>query len=164
VKNLAVTLFVTLLAVMVGTPVVSAQDNMGGAMAAQGAMGNTSDVTAKLEKMSKALQLTPAQQEQIKPILMEEAPKLQELKTDTSMPQAQKMMQMKQIREATDTKLQPILTPTEVAANARSAEGADDAADADTAVKGCASPSSYNIARPCPPRRTGLLVLYRNPI
>lgn len=109
-KKLAVTLFVTLLAVMVGVPVVSAQDNMGGAMASQGAMG-TSDVTARLQHMSKALQLTPAQQEQIKPILMEEAPKMQALKADTAMPQAQKMMQLKQIREATDAKINPILTP-----------------------------------------------------
>jgi hypothetical protein len=61
--------------------------------------------------MSKALQLTPAQKEQIKPILMEEAPKLQALKADTSMPPAQKMMQMRQIREATDAKINPILTP-----------------------------------------------------
>ena len=110
-NKLAVTLFVLLLAVMVGTPVISAQDNMGGAMASQGAMGNSADVTAKLQQMSKALQLTPAQKEQIKPILMEEAPKLQALKADTSMPPAQKMMQMRQIREATDAKINPILTP-----------------------------------------------------
>ena len=57
-NKLAVTLFVLLLAVMVGTPVISAQDNMGGAMASQGAMGNSADVTAKLQQMSKALQLT----------------------------------------------------------------------------------------------------------
>lgn len=110
-KKLAVTLFVILLAVMAGTPLMSAQDNMGGAMASQGAMGNASDVTAKLQHMSKALQLTPAQQEEIKPILMEEAPKIQALKADTSMPPAQKMMQMRQIREATDAKINPILTP-----------------------------------------------------
>ena len=110
-NKLAVTLFVLLLAVMVGTPVISAQDNMGGAMASQGAMGNSADVTAKLQQMSKALQLTPAQKEQIKPILMEEAPKLQALKADTSMPPAQKMMQMRQIRETTDAKINPILTP-----------------------------------------------------
>ena len=110
-KKLAVTLFVILLAVMVGTPVMSAQDNMGGAMASQGAMGNASDVTARLQHMSKALQLTPDQQEKIKPILMEEAPKIQALKADTSMPPAQKMMQMKQIRDATNAKINPILTP-----------------------------------------------------
>jgi len=110
-NKLAVTLFAILLAVMVGTPVMSAQDNMGGAMASQGAMGNAADVTAKLQQMSKALQLTPDQVEKIKPILMEEAPKLKALKADTSMPPAQKMMQMRQIREATDAKINPILTP-----------------------------------------------------
>jgi periplasmic protein CpxP/Spy len=92
---------------MVGTPILSAQDNMGGAMAGQG----DSQVAAKLQHMSKALQLTPDQQEKIKPILMEEAPKLEAIKADTSLTPAQRMMQMKQVREATDAKLQPILTP-----------------------------------------------------
>jgi Spy/CpxP family protein refolding chaperone len=110
VKKLAVTVFVILLAILVGTSIVSAQDNMGGAMAPQGAMGK-SEVTAKLQQMSKALQLSPEQEEKIKPILMEEAPKLQAIKSDTSLTPAQKMMQMRQVREATDTQLQPILTP-----------------------------------------------------
>ena len=107
-NKLAATLFVALLAVMVSAPLVSAQDSM-----SQGTMGqgNTSEITAKLEKMAAALQLTPAQKKQIAPILMEEAPKLKALKADTSLGPMQKGMQLRQISEATDAKLQPILTP-----------------------------------------------------
>jgi periplasmic protein CpxP/Spy len=90
-------------------PIAFAQDNM--SQGAMGGQGNPSEMKAKLEKISAALQLTPAQKQQIKPILMEEAPKLQTLKADTSMPPMQKAMKMRQIREATDAKVQPILTP-----------------------------------------------------
>ena len=82
-KKLAATLFAFVLAVAVGAPIVSAQDNM-----SQGTMGsqpNKAEIAAKLEKMSAALQLTPAQKKQITPILMQEAPKLQALKADTSL-------------------------------------------------------------------------------
>jgi periplasmic protein CpxP/Spy len=105
----AVTLFVVLLAITVGTPIISAQDNM--SQGAMGSQGNASEVAAKLEKMSTALQLTPAQKQQIRPILVQEAPKLKALKADTSMPPMQKAMKMRQIGEDTDSKLQPILTP-----------------------------------------------------
>lgn len=107
--RILVTVVVGLMAITVGMPIAPAQDNMGGgAMAGQ---GNTSEITAKLEKMSAALQLTPAQKQQIRPILVQEAPKLKALKADTSMPPLQKAMKMRQIGEDTDAKLQPILTP-----------------------------------------------------
>jgi periplasmic protein CpxP/Spy len=107
--RILVIVFVGLMAITVGMPIASAQDNMGGgAMAGQ---GNASEIAAKLEKMSAALQLTPAQKQQIKPILVQEAPKLKALKADTSMPPMQKAMKMRQIGEDTDAKLQPILTP-----------------------------------------------------
>jgi hypothetical protein len=109
-KNLAkhtVMLLATLIAVGLGAPRVSAQDNMGG----QSGQGNMSEAAAKLEKMAAALQLTPAQKQQIRPILVEEAPKLKALKSDTSLPPLQKAMKMRQITEATDAKLQPILSP-----------------------------------------------------
>ncbi len=82
-----------------------------GTMGAAGGGPNKAEIAAKLEKMSAALQLTPAQKKQITPILMEEAPKLQALKADTSLGPLQKAMQLRQISEATDAKLQPILTP-----------------------------------------------------
>ena len=103
------TLLALTLAIAVGAPIISAQDNM-----SQGTMGSQpdkSEVAAKLQKMAAALQLTPAQKQQILPILKEEAPKLQALKADTSLPPMQKAMRMRQIGEDTDAKLQPILTP-----------------------------------------------------
>lgn len=112
-KNFAgrtLALFAFLITVAVCSPMLSAQDNMG-SQSAMGAQGNMSEAAAKLEKMATALQLTPAQKQQVKPILMEEAPKLKALKSDTSMPPLQKAMKMRQIGEATDAKLQPILTP-----------------------------------------------------
>jgi hypothetical protein len=101
-----VVLLLSLAALAVSVPVLSAQDAMssGNGEAKQEAM-------QKLEKMATALQLTPAQKKQIAPILMEEAPKLKALKGDTSMRPMQKAMQMRQIANDTDAKLKPILTP-----------------------------------------------------
>ncbi len=111
-NKLTATLFVALLAAMVGGPLVVAQNNMSqGTMGSQGGGPNKAEIAAKLEKMSAALQLTPAQKKQITPILVEEAPKLNALKADTSLGPLQKAMQLRQISEATDAKLQPILTP-----------------------------------------------------
>lgn len=106
--RILVTLFVILLAITVSAP-LSAQDNMG-----QGAMGgqpNKEEMAAKLEKISAALQLSPAQKQKILPILKEEAPKVQAIKSNTSLGPMQKGMQLRQISEATDAKLQPILSP-----------------------------------------------------
>ncbi len=101
------TVLAMVLAVSAYMPVLAAQNNT---MGDQG-NSNTSQVAIKLEKMSTALQLTPAQKQQIRPILMEEAPKLKALKSDTSMPPLQKMRQMRQIADDTDAKLKPILSP-----------------------------------------------------
>ena len=92
-------------------PVLSAQDTMAG----QNGMGQNDKAEAmqKLEKMSAALQLTPQQKQQVRPILMEEAPKLTALKNNTSLGPLQKAMQMRQIADATDAKLKPILTPSQ---------------------------------------------------
>ena len=95
---------VFLIAVAFCTPILSAQSNMGG-------QDNMSAAAAKLEKMSAALQLAPAQKQQIRPILVEEAPKIKALKSDTSMPPLQKAMKMRQIAESTDAQLKPILNP-----------------------------------------------------
>ena len=81
-----------------------AQNNMG-------TQGNASEAMQKLQKMSAALQLTPQQKQQVKPILMDEAPKLQMIKSDTTLGPMQKAMKMRQIADDTDGKLKPILTP-----------------------------------------------------
>jgi hypothetical protein len=108
VTKYAVTFAVVLLAMAVGTPLV-AQDNM-----SQGTMGsqpNKAEIAAKLEKISTALQLSPAQKQQMLPILKEEAPKIQAIKSNTSLGPLQKAMQLRQVGEATDAKVQPILSP-----------------------------------------------------
>jgi Spy/CpxP family protein refolding chaperone len=75
--------------------------------------GDKQEMLAKLEKMSTELQLTPAQKQQILPILKEEAPKLQAVKANTSLGPVKKGMEMKQISNETDAKLKPILTPAQ---------------------------------------------------
>jgi hypothetical protein len=102
--RLSVIVFAALAALALCTPVVAAQDTMGGPQ------GNP-EAMQRLEKMSAALQLTPQQKKQVAPVIMDEAPKLKALKSDTSLPPMQKAMKMRQISEATDAKLKPILTP-----------------------------------------------------
>jgi hypothetical protein len=113
--KLTATLFVVLLAIAVCTPLLSAQDPYGnqGAMnqAAPGGQPNKQEIAAKLEKISTALQLSPAQKQQLLPILKEEAPKIEAIKNNTSLGPMQKAMQLRQIGEATDAKVQPILSP-----------------------------------------------------
>lgn len=75
------------------------------------APGDKSQALAKLEQMSKALQLTPEQKQQILPILKEEAPKLEAVRSNSSLGPLQKAMQLKQVSNDTDAKLKPILTP-----------------------------------------------------
>lgn len=103
VTKYTVALLLILLSATLCASMISAQDKAGG-------QGNMSEVAAKLEKMSAALQLTPKQKQQVRPILMDEAPKMKALKSDTSLGPMQKAMKMHQIGEDTNTKLQPILT------------------------------------------------------
>jgi hypothetical protein len=108
VNKYAVTLFV-LLAIAVSIPLLSAQDNM--SQGTMGAQPNKAEVMAKLEKISTELNLSPAQKQQMLPILKEEAPKIQAIKGNTSMAPMQKAMQLRQIGQATDAKVMPILNP-----------------------------------------------------
>jgi Spy/CpxP family protein refolding chaperone len=100
VKKLALTLFAIMLAAVVAAPIATAQEP-----------ASKEEVQAKLQGMATALQLTDDQKAKIKPILMAEAPKIQALKADTSMPQMQKMQQMKKLADGVDAKIKPILTP-----------------------------------------------------
>jgi protein CpxP len=93
-----------LLAVSVGSPVLQAQQGMGSA-------GDAGEAMAKLQKMSAELQLTPQQKEQIRPILMQEAPRMKSLKENTTMPKMQKARMMREISSETDAKMKPILNP-----------------------------------------------------
>lgn len=104
--KLAALVFCLAVAMTASAPKLFAQ----GAMSAP-AGGENAEAMQKLEKMSAALNLSPAQKQQVRPILMEEAPKLKALKSDTSLGPMQKAMQMHQIADDTDAKLKPILTP-----------------------------------------------------
>jgi len=106
-SRLAALLLALLTTMSVCTAMAAAQNNMGGQ---SGAQGNNAEALQKLEKMAAALQLTPAQKQQVRPILMEEAPKLKAIKNDTSLGPLQKAMKLRQIGDATDAKLKPILT------------------------------------------------------
>ena len=94
--------------ISVSVPKVIAQEGMSGGMA-----GSNPEVMQKLEAMSAQLKLTPAQKKQVLPILMQEAPKMKDLKANTSLGPMQKAMQMRQIAEDTDSKMKPILTPSQ---------------------------------------------------
>lgn len=98
--------FLLLLLLAVGAPVLRAQNGMGSS-------GNpdAGEMMAKMQKMSAELQLTPQQKQQIRPILMEEAPRMKSLKENTTMPKMQKVRMMKEISSETDSKMKPILNP-----------------------------------------------------
>ncbi len=96
------------LAVVLTAQIVVAQQGMAGP---GGAGPNKEEMLAKLQHMSQELQLTPQQKQQILPILKQEAPKLEEVKGNTSLGPMQKVMQLKQISTTTDSKIMPILNP-----------------------------------------------------
>jgi hypothetical protein len=110
VTKYSTALFALLLAIAVSAPLLTAQDTM-----SQGTMGgsqpNKAEVMAKLEKISTELQLSPAQKQQMLPILKEEAPKIQAIKSNTSLGPLQKAMQLREVGQATDAKVMPILNP-----------------------------------------------------
>ncbi len=106
--KLAVIVFCLAGVIAVSAPRIAAQEGMSGGMA-----GANPEAMQKLEQMSAALKLTPAQKKEVAPILMQEAPKMKELKANTSLGPMQKAMQMRQIADDTDTKMKPILTPSQ---------------------------------------------------
>jgi protein CpxP len=79
---------------------------------AQGAPSpDKQEAMAKLEKMSAALNLTPAQKKQMMPIMMEEGQKMKAIKGNSSLGPLEKGMQMKQVGTDMDAKVKPILSP-----------------------------------------------------
>ena len=108
-KKHGMKMLIALLALL-AAQMVFAQDTMGN-MGGSAGGANKQEVMAKLEKISANLQLTPAQKKQMMPILMQEAPKLQAVKSDTSLGPLQKAMKLKEIGSDTDSKVMPILTP-----------------------------------------------------
>jgi hypothetical protein len=63
------------------------------------------------EQVTKQLNLTPAQEMQLIPILKAEAPKVKAIKENTSLTQQQKMEQLRAVHQETDPQVKSILTP-----------------------------------------------------
>jgi hypothetical protein len=66
---------------------------------------------SKAEAIAQQLQLTPQQKIKILPILRDEAPKVQAIKSDNSLSRIQKVQQIKAIHQQTDPQMKAILSP-----------------------------------------------------
>jgi len=64
----------------------------------------------RLQHMTKALNLTPEQQEKIKPILENEQSQMQTLHTDTSMSRDDRMAKAQQIRQGSNEQINQLLS------------------------------------------------------
>ena len=71
---------------------------------AQGKMG-------KAQAIAQQLNLTPEQKAKILPILSDEVPKVEKIKSDNSLSRMQKMQAIKTIHNQTDPQMKAILTP-----------------------------------------------------
>jgi len=74
------------------------------------AQTQTSD---KAQKISQALNLSPQQQSQVTPILENEEPKVQDIKSDTHLSTDEKKDRIKKVYEDTDKLVKPILSPVQ---------------------------------------------------
>jgi hypothetical protein len=75
------------------------------------AQGPEAAQAQKLAMLAKQLNLSPEQKMKLMPILQEEAPKLQAIKSNTSLTGMQKMEQLRAIHEQTNPQVQSILSP-----------------------------------------------------
>jgi len=115
-------LICALLAIVVaccGTALYAQQDNMGqgqGQMSqgqepmGQGHRGMMSP-DQRLQQLTRMLNLSPDQQEKIKPMLEQEQQQMQTLHQDTSMTQADRMSKARQLRQSTNDQIKSVLTP-----------------------------------------------------
>ena len=65
----------------------------------------------KLEQLATQLALTPEQKRQLIPILVAEAPKLEEIKADASLSKIQKLEKLRAVHDETDPQVKAILSP-----------------------------------------------------
>jgi len=79
----------------------------------QAVPGSQAQTTDKAQKISQALNLSPQQQSQVTPILENEEPKVQDIKSDTNLNTDQKQARIKKVYEETDKLVKPILTPVQ---------------------------------------------------
>jgi hypothetical protein len=72
---------------------------------------NKHEIAAKLDTLAKGLQLNPVQKKKILPILQQEAPQLQATKNNHFLSPLEKAVQLKQISNSFDERVEPLLTP-----------------------------------------------------
>jgi periplasmic protein CpxP/Spy len=65
----------------------------------------------KLQQLSQVLGLSPVQKEQLLPLLEVEGPKIEAIKTNPSLTNGQKLLQMRAIHQQTDPQVKAILSP-----------------------------------------------------
>jgi hypothetical protein len=80
---------------------------------AQTATGSQAQAGDKAQKISQALNLSPQQQSQLTPILQNEEPKVQDIKSDTNLSADDKKQRIKKVYGETDKLVKPILTPVQ---------------------------------------------------
>src|SRR5215470_17504221 len=68
---------------------------------------------AKVEAISKQLDLTPQQKIKMLPILRDELPKVEAIKNDNSLSKIQKVQQIRAIHQQTDPQMKAILSPAQ---------------------------------------------------
>jgi hypothetical protein len=110
-KNILVVAAISLM--LAGGTVVFAQtgegQGQGSGQWGRGQGGQPPTTEQRLQRMTQQLNLTGAQQEQIKPILENEGKQMQALRDDTSLSQDDRRAKMMQIRQASATQIKPIL-------------------------------------------------------
>ena len=72
-------------------------------------LGQPPTADQRLQRMTQQLNLTEAQQQQIKPILENESKQMQALRDDTSLSQDDRRAKMMQIRQTSASQIKPIL-------------------------------------------------------
>ena len=80
---------------------------------APAAPGQTTDPAAKMQVLSQQLKLTPEQKIKVLPILKEEGPKIEAIKSNPSLPPMQKMKQLRALHNESAPQLQKILSPAQ---------------------------------------------------
>jgi periplasmic protein CpxP/Spy len=110
-KKMFVCALLTFALACCGTALYAQQDTMsqGGPQAGQQHRMPSPD--QRLQHMTKMLNLTPDQQEKIKPILENEQSQMQSMRQDTSMSRQDRMSKAQQIRQSSDDQIKQVLTP-----------------------------------------------------
>ena len=80
---------------------------------APAAFAQKGDAAAKLEMLSQELKLTPQQKGELLPVLKEEVPKMEAIKSDSSLSGMQKMKQLHAIHNESAPQMQKILSPAQ---------------------------------------------------